>query len=390
MTKKNRFNQFALSLIMGVIIIAFVFTGVQSFTNNPDQLGDVDGTPITVGEYNRSLNRMLEFYAQMNQGKQLSQKEIRQRRVRETVFQQIVSQKMMLNFAKSMRFDAGAGAVKKSIITDYPNFQTGGQFDLNKYKAILKQNRISFKDFEENTIDQIKMKKLNELISTQLPSDTYVAEQLKFKNSVAKIMAITFEKEAMTEFLTVTDKGIEEFLAQSKSKAIIDSLYQTYKAKEGEKAKKLEEMKNELAASHIKRTKRAELKKFNETLKADLEDAFKANQWSKVKSIAKKYKLKLEDNSEINLLNPNIPGIKVDEEKLYSLLLDKNSSEVIVNDTPLTVSFVKAKSFEQKKLEEKEKEQFLSFAKNSMSRSLNFKILELQKTRSKVTQNMQL
>lgn len=388
--KRNTFNQLAVSFIMGAIIIAFVFTGVQSFTNNPDILGDVDGTEISVGEYNRSLNRMLDFYAQMNQGKQLSQKEIRQRRVRETVFQQIVSQKMMLNFAKGMKFDAGAEAVKNSILTDYPTFKTNGKFDISKYKNILKQNRIPLKSFEEDVIDQVKMNKLNELISAQLPSDNYIADMLKFKNSTAALNAITFEKEAMTEFLTVSSKEIQDFLAESKSNAIIDSLYQTYQSQEKDKALPLDKKKNDLAASHLKRTKRKELKEFNEKLKSDLENAFKNNSWSEVKKLAKKYNLKFQEKHEASLLNPEIPGITVPEDKLNAIMTSKNQTDVITNDTPLTVSLVKAVSFTTKETAGKEKEEFLSFAQNSISRGLNYKILELQKKKSKVNQNMQL
>jgi len=388
--RRSKFTQITISLIMGSIIIAFVFTGVQSFTNNPNELGDVDGTKIDVSEYNRSLNRMLDYYTQINQGKSLTQKEIRERGLKEQVFQQLVSQKMMLNFAKSMRFDAGAAAVKNTIVSQYPDFQTNKQFDVNKYKRVLKLNGIPFKKFEEDVIEQVKMNKLNDLIEAHQLSDKYTNDLLRFKNSSAKVNAISFDKESMTKFLTVTKDETDKFLAETKSKAIIDSLYESYKAKEGKKAKTLDQMKSELAGSHLKRTKREELKAFNENLKAELDKAFKANNWKEVANLAKKYDLKFQKEAEMTLLNLTLPGLNLNEDEMRNLFTAKNINDVLTNDSPLSVSLFKAVSFSNTKTEEKDKEQFLTFSKNTTSRGLNFKILELQKKKSKVTQYLQL
>lgn len=391
MTKqRSKFNQLAISIVMGAIVIAFVFTGVQSFTNNPNTLGDVDGTEISVSEYNRSLNRMLDYYTQMNQGKSLTQKEIRDRGIRQQVFQQLVSQKMMLNFANSMKFDGGKDAVKNTITSQYPDFKTNNQFDVNKYKRILKLNGIPFKKFEEDVIDQVKMNKLNALIEAQSFSDKYTQELLRFKNSTAKVYAVSYAKEDMTAYLNVAKDEIKSFLKESKSKAIIDSLYQSYKAKEGKKAKSLDKMKNELAKKHIQKTKRKDLKAFNESLKADLDKAFNKSNWKKVSSLAKKYNLKLEKNSQLTLLNLNLPGMKFEEDQLREIFGAKDTKKVLVNDSPLSISLLKATSFKQAETKDKEKEQFLSFSKNSAGRALNYKILEYQKENSKVNRYMKL
>lgn len=391
MTKqRSKFNQLAISVIMSAIVIAFVFTGVQSFTNNPNTLGDVDGTEISVTEYNRALNRMLDYYTQINQGKSLTQKEIRDRGIKEQVFQQLVSQKMMLNFAKSMKFDGGKEAVKNTITTQYPDFMTNKQFDVTKYKRILKLNGISFKKFESDVVEQVKMNKLNTLLEAQSFSDKYTNDLLRFKNSTADVYAASFAKEDMTVYLDVSKDEINKFLGESKSKAIIDSLYQTYQAKEGKKAKKLDQVKNDLAKKHLQRTKRSDLKKFNEKLKTDLEAAFKGNNWKKVASLAKKYNLKYEKKTEMTLLNLTLPGMNLEEDKVRNLFGAKNTTDVLVNDSPLSISLLKAVSFKQAQTKEKEKEQFLTFSKNSAGRALNFKVLEYQKKKSKVNQYMQL
>lgn len=386
MSKNNKLNQFALTLIMGAIIVAFTFTGVQSFTNSANQVASVDGTPITPDEYNRALNRTLDYWTQINKGKSLTQKEIRERGIREQVLNQLISSKVMLNTAKSMGFDGGKENIKHTLMTQYKEFQTNGKFDVTKYKRLLKLNGISFKKFEEGTVDQVKMNKLNDLIASQRVSKAYVKDMLKYRNQKAKIMGISFKKEEMTEFLSINKGEVETFLKEANAQTIIKSLYDTYKMQNPESKKTMENIQNELAAKHLKRKKRDELKAFNEKLSADLKTAFEKNDWKTVNKLNKKYKLNLQKNAEINLFTAQVPGVEVKEGELRKLFKNKNTTETIINDTPITVNLVKAISFSQTEAKDKEIDDMYNMSNNMMGRSLNFKILEKKRETAKVQQ----
>ena len=145
----------------------------------------------------------------------------------------------MLVFAENLKFDAGKLAIKNTIMTQYENFKTAGQFDLKKYKAILKQNGIPIKDFERDMIDQIKMNKMNDLFAAMQFSKSYVEDSLRFKNTTAKVMALSFDKEEMTKNLNVKNDEVQAFLKdESKSKAILNSLFSDYQKQTPKKEQK--------------------------------------------------------------------------------------------------------------------------------------------------------
>ncbi|MBD66436.1 MAG: hypothetical protein CME62_14590 [Halobacteriovoraceae bacterium] len=386
MSKKNAVNQFALSLIMGLIIVAFVFTGVQSFTNSAGEVASVDGTAVEVEEYQRALDRTLQYWTQNNKGKSLTQKEIRERGIREQVLAQLVDQKVMLNYADELGFKGGAGYVKYTLMNQYEEFKTNGKFDVSKYKGLLKANGISFKDFEADMVNQVKLTKLDSLLGSQQVSENFAKDMMKFSRQVATVSAASFRKEEMTKNLSVDNKEIEEFLKQENADVILNSLYDTYKQENIKKAKPLDEVKNELAAKHLKRKKREELKEFNEKLVADLKAAFEANNLKKIESLSKKYGFDFRKESKVNLMAPNVPEVELEEDKIRKLFTTKNTQDVLMNETPIQVSFVRAQSFSMTPAKDEDIKSNTQMSNMMLARSLNYKILQAKKKDAKITQ----
>lgn len=386
MSKSNKkFNNLAVTILMCLIIVVFVFTGVTGFTNSGNKVATIDDKVVTPTEFNRALQANLEEISKRNGGKFPSQKQIRDLGIQDNVIDQLVSQKILLRFAENLGFGAGKEAIKETIVTQYSAFKTNDQFDISKYKNILKLNGIQVKDFELDVIDQVKINKLNELFAAIQPSEKYLADQAKIRSSEAVVNAISFDKEKMTANLSVSDSEIETFFRdEAKSKAVVNSLYETYKATATkDKVKTIDSMKNQLAKEHIQKTKREELKKFNTNLIKDLRMAFKQNSWSKVDSIAKKNGLEFKKATNVNLLSPRIAGVAVDEEKFTKSFVQKDKTGVIVNETPLAVSILKITDFTQKKTDENDP--FAQYAKFSQARTLNFKAIDYQREKSEIT-----
>lgn len=385
MSKSNKkFNNLAVTVMMCLIIVAFVFTGVQGFTNSGNKVATVDDKVVTPEEFNRALQANLEEISKRNGGKFPTQKQIRDLGIQDNVIDQLVSQKILLRFAEDLGFAAGKEAIKDTIVTQYSAFKTNDQFDISKYKNILKINGIQVKDFEKDVIDQVKINKLNELFAAVQPSEKYLADQAKIRSSEAVVNAISFDKEKMTANLSVSASEIDTFFKdEAKSKAVVNSLYENYKATAPEgKVKSKEAMRRDLAKEHIQKTKRAELTEFNKNLQEELKVAFEQSNWKKVETLAKKNGLDFKKSVNVNLLSPRIEGVAVDEEKFTKNFVQKNTNEVIVNETPLAVSMVKISSFNQKKVDENDP--FAQFAKYSQARSLNFKAIDYQREKSDV------
>lgn len=222
----SKVSYIIVTFFIGAIIISFALTGFQGFSSSANAVATVDGTPITVNEYNQTLNAQIQRYSQYFGGKQLTAQQIRQFRIKEATIQTLVQQKLIQNLAKNMKFDSSETEMKAEI-KKTPFFLTDGKFDLRKYRAILSQNNYSPSKYEEVVKNEIASRKVTNLFNGIQVSDNYAKDVLKFKKNTVTANAIEFEKESMTEFITVPKKEIKAFVADKKNEAILKSLFKT-------------------------------------------------------------------------------------------------------------------------------------------------------------------
>lgn len=383
----NKVSYIALSVIMGAIIISFVLTGFQGFGSNAGQVASVDGTPVTSREYNQALNASIERYGKMFGGKALTNQQIKMFKIRETTLQGLISQKHLLNFASELKFDAGKADIKDEI-KNFDFFKTGGKFDVTKYKSLLQANKLSPAKFEEDIINQVKNQKLRMLISSNQDSKALSKDMLKIKNSKIITLAVMFEKEAMTENLTVDKSEISKFVKDEKNNNLLEGLYKSYEAEQKSKKvkniKTFKQAKNDIAKKHLQKTKREELSQFNTKLKDELKRAMDASDISKLNSLKAKYNLTFEKKYEMNLFNLKFQNTSFNEQDVFALYKAKDTNKVLVVDSPTTVAMVKATKFSQAKVKNKELEDEMKFSGQRNARLAETAIIEHKTKTSKV------
>merc|ERR1711916_374084 len=148
-----------------------------------------------------------------------------------------------------------------------------------KYKNLLRANNLSPANFEETLVDDIKMKNLRSLVSAIIPSQNAVKSEIHLKSLATEAIVVSFQKEEMTKNLSVGNKELTAFIADTKNESLLQALYKSFKAEEEKKKTKkiasFEEKKNELARSHLQKSKREELTKFNTELQSKIQTALK-------------------------------------------------------------------------------------------------------------------
>ena len=214
------------TFFMAAIIISFALTGFQGFNSSADAVATVDGTPITVSEYNSVLNAQMERYSQFTGGKPLTAQQIRQFGIKRMALQTLVQQKLIQNLAKDMKFDSSETEMKEEI-KKTPFFLTDGKFDVRKYKAILGRNNYSPSKYEEVVKSEIATRKLTDIFASVQISDNYAKDVLKFKKNTVTVNAVQFEKESMTKHVEISNTDVKEFIADKKNEAILKSLFKS-------------------------------------------------------------------------------------------------------------------------------------------------------------------
>lgn len=240
----SKMSYFILMFIFLIIIASFLFSGYENFTMGSSKyVATVDGTPITTREYQMALSRQVEFFNQMMGGQGLSQKQLEEMGIKDSVLSGLIQQKLMLNAADQVGIVVPMDEVRNEI-RNMPYFKnTAGQFDVNQYRNALQMNGYTPTQFEEIIRNDLKQKKMDQFFENTMLSDAYVKDVMKFKNNAATVHAVKIPRQSLSPLIAVSDKEIQEYLAKPENQKALEEAY----TENASKYNKAEEVK----ARHI-------------------------------------------------------------------------------------------------------------------------------------------
>lgn len=241
---QKKTSSFLVNVIIGLIVIAFVVSGLYSFNGGaPDSIATVGDYSVKLSEYENEVQRQTQFMSNfMNGGKPLSSSQMKQFGVRKNALNNLINSKVMITFADEVGATASKTEIKKQI-KDMPYFKTNEQFDVNKYKQLLAYNRITPEDFENDTANQIKLQKVQNLMAQIPVSDTYKKEVATIKSTAVKATIVNINKEDLKKQIKISNKEINEFLNDETNMKRVENLFKERKG--------ALDQKEQVLASHI-------------------------------------------------------------------------------------------------------------------------------------------
>lgn len=223
-TTKKASGVFA-TVLIGLIVVSFMFSGAQSMKGTPDTLAKVGKYDITIGEYENAYNRMTNFFSMIyNGGKPLTRQQIDQLQIKNQALNQVVSDKLRLLLGDDIGISVGNYQVSQEVMNYEERdpdgkpvkiFYTNGQFDKIKYKNLLSNSsRFTPQKFEALIRDQAQLKATANLLNNVPVSDTYIDELVRFKSEAVKVDAVKIEPKHFNQFVPVSKKEIADYLKE--------------------------------------------------------------------------------------------------------------------------------------------------------------------------------
>lgn len=228
-SKHKTANTFA-TLLIGFIVLSFMFTGYQSFQQgggSPNAIGKVGDLPIKPEEYEQEYNRQIAFYKQMMGD--ISAKQLESMKIKESTLRNIIQRKLMVKFAMDIGSQTAEEEVKAEIKT-LPYFLSNGQFDINRYKGVLAANKLSPAEFETDVINQLKLKKAQELVQNFPLSRGYLNELQKIRDEKLSAEIISISKNGLRNFVDVSKDELAKFMAIETNQKRLQSMFDERKA----------------------------------------------------------------------------------------------------------------------------------------------------------------
>ena len=228
----SKMSYFILTFIFLVIIASFLFSGFDKFSSmgGSKNVASVDGTPITTKEYQIALNRQVEFFNQMMGGKGISQKQLEEMGIKQSVLNGLIQQKLIGNLAEQMRLVVSLDEIKNEI-KNLPYFKRNEQFDVNLYRNVLQSNGYTPTQFEELIGNDLKQKKVDSIFNTTIVSENSVKDILKFKNNNLNVTAIKISRQSLAPLVSVSEQEIKDYMANPANMKALEADYTVNYAK---------------------------------------------------------------------------------------------------------------------------------------------------------------
>lgn len=233
--KKTKTGNTFATVLIGLIILAFMFTGYQQFegggTMGATDVGSVSGEKISVEEYNTEYNRQIEFYKQI-MGGDLNAKQIEEMNIKQMAIKNIVQRKLMGRLAKDLGTFPSNNEITNEIKA-LPYFQTNGQFNIELYKQLLTNNRLTPANFEKDVEGQLRLQKLQALIGTYPISKGYLQDLEALRALKANAEVVEFSKNSLAQFIPVSGAEVQAFLSDETNNKRVESMFNDRKASLG-------------------------------------------------------------------------------------------------------------------------------------------------------------
>lgn len=213
--RKNA-QSWGVKLLFGLIVVVFVFWGVGSFRSNKNAiLATVNERPIMIKEFGRAYERTLQDIR--NRESNLSQEQIESMDLKNRVFNQLISSTLLSQKAREWGLTISARQLRESIGQIQVFQNEDKQFDPERYKAVLKANRLTPGQFEQDQTHNLLMEKVRSYI--QLPAKPDPEEVRDFYNYArtrATAEYIAFEWTEYQDRVKINPERIREFYEKNK------------------------------------------------------------------------------------------------------------------------------------------------------------------------------
>ncbi len=213
-------NSIAIKIILGLIILSFVFTGVSGYIGGgSNAAAKVDGIEITRGAFDQAYQNernMLQAQYGEQYANLLSDPNFVQR-LRQSVLDKMVNEILIENHAKSLGLRISDAQVL-SMILKMPEFQLEGTFSQDIYETALRRAGYTPESFGEVIRRSEVRKQLLKAVSGSefsLPSE--VQEQSKLLTQTRDIRKLELSVETFAKAAVPSEDELQEYYSSNAS-----------------------------------------------------------------------------------------------------------------------------------------------------------------------------
>lgn len=214
---RKRKRSWIITLLLGLIIVVFIafYGGNQMGDPALQDVAAVNGEVITQREFVLHYQRALEKYRELLKGSLTPELE-KSLNLRASLLEELIEKRLVLQEARHL----GLAVTDDDLMTaiaQIPDFQVNGRFNKERYLQLLRANRLSPAQFEEEQREQLTIQRLYSIlldgvhVTEDEVRDRYRFEQEKINLNFIRLPISDFLAEAKS-----TEAEIKNFYDRSK------------------------------------------------------------------------------------------------------------------------------------------------------------------------------
>ena len=373
--------------LISVVFIFWVFYGDLSRRQlSKTDVASVNGDRISVQEFQKQYEYTLRLYQNLLKDK-FTPEMAEQFNLRQVTLNQLIDQKLIVQGAQALKLHISDEEVR-DIIFQTVFFQKNGQFDKEHYLNLLKANRLTPAEYENNIRLDLLQGKILTLLKDHIKiSDEEVFKSYILKNEKANVEFVRIDPQPFLPKATATPGDVKTFLAAKENLAKAQSYYTAnqhlFKEDKSEKLKLFEEVKEAIGRTLLQEQKSQEL------AKSTADQLWKAKENSATFSkLLKDAALKWEETGLFSRATKYIPKLGDSSEVMqlaFSLKKNTFAPRLVTIHTSNYIVKVKARQPADLKNFEKEKDKILKEALNQKQSEAFYEWLKEIKSKAKIS-----
>ena len=325
---RNKLGPYAVAAVIGSIALIFVLTdfisprGARGLGSGAGEAGSVNGEAISAAEFSQELARRTESLKQMTGGK-LTDEQLKMFRIRESVFNQLVQRKLVIQDCRKAGLLPSDEEVREKI-AELPYFQKDGKFDLATYRNVLTNNRLNPGKFEDMIRDDLMMQRWMDIVRSRVQvSEDEVQRDFRIGNEKRNLKYVVLDLEAGRKLVQIPAAEVDAFLKDETSAARAKSRYEQLRSSKY-KDRKFEEVRREIGRDLLAGEKVEESRKASDRLADQIVPLLGAGSDAKVQALLKPIEVAVKTSGLITLESQGLPGAGDARDVLRDAFADKS------------------------------------------------------------------
>jgi peptidyl-prolyl cis-trans isomerase D len=213
--KKKR--SWIITILLGLIIVVFVafYGGSQQPTGVASDVAEVNGESISQREFLMHYQRAVERYREMFKGS-LTPELLKNLNIKHSLLEEMIEARLVLQEARRLGLTATDEELMNAI-TQISEFHVNGRFNKERYIQLLRANRLTPAQFEEDQRKQLTIQRLlGVLADAAQVTEAEVRERYRFEQEKINLQFVRFSANDYLSEIKVTDEEIQKFYDRNK------------------------------------------------------------------------------------------------------------------------------------------------------------------------------